>query len=186
MGAPKALLLFNGRTFVTNILDSLRAAAIDHIIVAVAPGDDKILPYLQFPDVKAVLNREPASAGPIASLRSGIGVAVNHAVEYLLVWPVDQPHVTANTARSVCESLWDSTQDIAVPVYEGRRGHPVLFRRAVFQELLEAPDDQGARSVVRRVPSRVLEVPVSDPAVLEDIDTPEDYDRLISSTKSLL
>ncbi len=66
-----------------------------------------------------------------------------------------------------------------VPSYQARRGHPVIFGRAVFEELLAVPDDQGARAVVRSDPSRVAVVPVDDPAVTEDIDTPEAYMELL-------
>jgi molybdenum cofactor cytidylyltransferase len=68
---------------------------------------------------------------------------------------------------------------IVVPTFQGRRGHPVLFARSTFAELLDAPDDQGARAVVRKDPGRVTEVPVSDSAVLEDLNTPDDYKALL-------
>lgn len=77
-----------------------------------------------------------------------------------------------NTAQSRAAS-------IAVPVFSGKRGHPVLFSRDIFPELLSPAADEGAHTVVRRIPSRVLEVGVEDPGVIEDIDTPEAYRRLL-------
>ena len=68
---------------------------------------------------------------------------------------------------------------MVVPVHGERRGHPVIFGRAVFKELLEAPDDLGARAVVRADPARVLEVAVQDPSVLEDFNTPGEYRDLL-------
>jgi len=72
-----------------------------------------------------------------------------------------------------------SKSAVVIPRFNGRRGHPVIFSRAVFHELLEVPTSDGARSVVRADPRRVLEIDVADPAVLEDIDTPEAYEALV-------
>jgi len=79
----------------------------------------------------------------------------------------------------VLERFREGSQPIVVPGYGGRRGHPVVFGRAVFAELERVPDHEGARGVVRADPSRVALVDVDDPAVVEDIDTPEDYERLV-------
>ena len=64
---------------------------------------------------------------------------------------------------------------IVLPVYHGRRGHPVLFSRRVFGELYRAPDEVGARQVVWDHQEDLLEVEVSDAGVTVDIDTPGDY-----------
>ncbi|HEY2663799.1 MAG TPA: NTP transferase domain-containing protein, partial [Candidatus Binataceae bacterium] len=58
--------------------------------------------------------------------------------------------------------------------HHGRRGHPVIFSRALFDELLDAPEDHGARAVVNRVPSRVAYFEVEDSGVTLDLDTPAD------------
>jgi molybdenum cofactor cytidylyltransferase len=62
-----------------------------------------------------------------------------------------------------------------VPAFEGWRGHPVLFGRALFPELLEKDLPEGARTVVRRYLDDRLQIPVADPGILADIDTPEEY-----------
>jgi molybdenum cofactor cytidylyltransferase len=185
MGRPKALLEYQGRTFIETIIATVRDAAIGRAVVAVSPTDDKIIKLLDLRFATVVVNSEPSEAGPIASIRSGVREIVNQTVESLLVWSVDQPHVAVQTIRNLDRSFKFSTAAIAVPVFEGLRGHPVIFGRNVFNELLDTSNVEGARTVVRRDRTRVLEVSVDDPAVLDDIDTPEDYQRLISSTKSL-
>ena len=67
---------------------------------------------------------------------------------------------------------------IVIPVFNGRRGHPVLFSAEVLQEILALPSSQGANIVVRKVPDRILEVTVDAPGILVDIDTPEDFKNL--------
>ncbi len=66
---------------------------------------------------------------------------------------------------------------IVLPVHEGRRGHPVLFSREVFEEIRRAPDAVGARRVVWDHEGDLLEVEVRDPGIHRDVDTPQDYRR---------
>ena len=68
---------------------------------------------------------------------------------------------------------------IVVPVHGGQRGHPVLADMAIAREFREANLPEGARSVVRRNPGRVLEVPVADAGAVDDIDTPGRYARRV-------
>jgi molybdenum cofactor cytidylyltransferase len=65
-----------------------------------------------------------------------------------------------------------------LPTFQGRRGHPVLFASDIFQEILGLTESQGANIVVRKDPSRVVEVSVESPGILVDVDTPEDFRKL--------
>ena len=99
-----------------------------------------------------------------------------------LVWHVDRPHVAVATLAKLIDRFRQGGAAIVLPTLSGQRGHPVMFGREVFDELIETPDEEGARAVVRADPSRVALVPVDDPAVLEDIDTPEAYADLLRRT----
>jgi molybdenum cofactor cytidylyltransferase len=68
---------------------------------------------------------------------------------------------------------------IVRPSFEGRRGHPVIFDRALFDELRRAPLDVGARAVVSAHYPEIVDVPVDDPYCLVDVDTPGDYQKAI-------
>jgi molybdenum cofactor cytidylyltransferase len=87
--------------------------------------------------------------------------------------------VAVDTARALIDRFREGDAAVVVPVFDGRRGHPVVFGRAVFDELLAAPDAEGARAVVRAEPDRVAEVPVSDPAVADSLNTPGAYQDLL-------
>lgn len=178
MGYPKALLLYRGRTFLESVLEAASAAGIEKQLVALAPGADNALAAHHLHDVVVVRNEAP-EAGPIGSVRAGIRAVFNHPVDALLVWPVDHPHVSVAAVQALLARFYETRGAIIVPVYQGRRGHPVLFSRSVFDELLEAPDSEGARAVVRKDPTRVIEVPLEDPAILEGIDTPAQYEALL-------
>ncbi len=178
MGYPKALLRYRGRTFLESILEAASAAGIEKQLIALSPEADNILKSNELHRAVVVPNETP-QAGPIGSIRAAVRAILNHPVDALLVWPVDHPHVAIATVQALMARFYESKGEILVPAYQGRRGHPVLFSRAVFDELLEAPDSQGARAVVRKDRSRVIEVPVEDPAILEGIDTPAQYEALL-------
>ncbi|NIM51869.1 MAG: NTP transferase domain-containing protein [Gemmatimonadales bacterium] len=178
MGVPKALLSYRGRTFLRAILDACAALGVKERIVVLGYDADKILSESDLNDV-AVLRTPSPESGPIGSIRAGIEAVLNRPVEGVLVWHVDRPHVAMATVEALLDRFRRGKEPIVVPSHHGRRGHPVIFGRAVFEELLAVPDDQGARAVVRSDPSRVAVVPVDDSAVTEDIDTPEAYKDLL-------
>jgi len=179
MGFSKSLLRYRDRTFLQTTIDSARALGLKPIVVL---GQDaaNIKTCHDLEGVTVLSNPVPES-GPIGSLRVSIRCVLNHPVEALLVWPVDLPHVKIETVRSLIDGFRASKKPIVVPCCSGRRGHPVIFARALFEELLRAPDAEGARAVVRADPNRVLEIPVPDRAVVSSLNRPEDYRELLRS-----
>ena len=115
-----------------------------------------------------------------ADAAAGMGHTLAHGVRSSAAAPgwivalADMPHVQSSTIAALDAAIRDGA-DIAVPVYQGRRGNPVGFSRVHQQALLDMHGDQGAREVVRMHP--VVEVEVDDPGILFDIDTPEDLQK---------
>lgn len=178
MGHPKALLTYRGEPFLTGILAACYAAGIERRVAVLGADHDTVLRSIDLGESAAVVSDDLA-AGPIGSVRTGLRILADHPIEAVLVWPVDRPHVATATIEALLDGFRSSGKPIVVPAHGGRRGHPVVFGRAVFDELRAAPDDEGARAVVRADPSRVHEVAVDDPAVLEDFNTPDEYHRLL-------
>lgn len=178
MGYPKALLKYRGRTFLQNILDVTAALGIGRRIVVVGPEPGRILSEHELRGVTIVTNAHVES-GPIGSIRASIEAISTHPIEGLLVWPVDYPHVAVDTVSAMIDRFRAGGAEIVVPAFAGQRGHPVLFGRTVFGELLSEENPEGARSVVRANADRVAVVPVDDPAVVDDLNTPESYQRLL-------
>jgi molybdenum cofactor cytidylyltransferase len=181
MGSPKALLPFRGRPFLENIIETAKASAADLIMVAVSPNDDKINAHIDLAIATVVVNHNVTGGGPLESIQVAIRSLINQKVEYLLVWPVDLPHVKIATIQALIQATRAGQPEIVVPLFGGRRGHPVFFSKTTFPELLAAPADQGARAVVKRLPDRVVEIAVDDAAVTDAINTPADYQRLLKS-----
>lgn len=176
MGTSKALLEYRGEPFLIRILRTVGDVKLAPAVVVLGPDGDKILSQLDLSSSAVVRNAEPET-GPLQSLKLGLA-AFNRTVEGVLVWHVDRPRVSRATVSALLQKALAGPEPIVVPSHHRRRGHPVVFMRAVFDELMQAPNANGARAVVRANPARVAVVEVDDPAVLEDVNTPEDYEAL--------
>ena len=185
MGFPKALLEYRGRTFLQAILDATAALGLQRF-VALGHDADKVLVQHDLQGVTTVTNQEMA-AGPIGSIRASIRAIESHPIDALLVWPVDFPHVAVDTAQALIDRFRKHDRPaIVIPEFEGRGGHPVVFGRSVFGELLSVSDSVGAKAVVRADPERVARISVSDCAVVDCLNTPEAYRELIRRTDQRL
>jgi molybdenum cofactor cytidylyltransferase len=129
-----------------------------------------------------VLHNPAHDSGQLSSLVHGLrwGFAQT-AGRWVMSTLVDVPAVRAATARILADAAISSDFRAIRPLHAGRHGHPVIWRRDVLPLLEAADPTQGARAVMRALAaaSAVLDVPIDDPGVLADIDTPEDYDRLV-------
>ena len=114
--------------------------------------------------------------GPIGSLRASLRV-LSDSVEGVSFCPVDHPLIHEETVRKLIEMFRQSRAPLVVPTYNGKRGHPVLFSRALFQELLSDALPEGARTVVHRHLDETVSVPVDDEGTVIDIDDMTVYRR---------
>jgi molybdenum cofactor cytidylyltransferase len=178
MGSPKALLHYQGQTFIERICTAFLTAGVDELIVVLGARAEEIGRALPVhPALRSVVNSR-YSQGQLSSLMVGIG-ALSPESEAVVVNLVDHPMVSSATIKAVIDSFRAAPIPIVIASYQGKRGHPVLFSSQVYGEILAAPLDQGAKVVVRKDPPRVREVPLDDPGILADIDTPEDYARFV-------
>ncbi len=180
MGSPKALLDFLDLPFAVRILEALEALEVKTRVVVLGPDAPRIQPVLAGHDCMIVENLEP-EAGPIASLRVALRALQPLQPSAALVWPVDLPHVRVTTVERLLETHRRTDAPAVVPTFGERRGHPVIWGSALFGELLESPaaTREGARAVLHRHEKDVVSVPVDDPAVIDELNTPEDYERLV-------
>lgn len=180
MGRSKALLDAGGASFLSRVACALRDGGCAPVLVVVRRKDGAEAAVARKLGAGVVVNPDPEQ-GPISSLRSALE-ALEPDVGAVAWCPVDHPRVSASTVTDLVSRAAAHPHRIVVPRHGDRRGHPVIFPRSVFAELLDPALEGGARTVVRRDEDRVLAVPVDDPAVLSDIDTPEAYRRHFGST----
>src|ERR1700694_534027 len=180
MGSPKALLDFRGLPFAVRILEALEALEVKTRVVVLGPDAPRIRPALAGHDCMMVENPEPES-GPIASLRAALRALQPLQPSAVLVWPVDLPHVRVATVERLLETHRRTAAPAVVPTFGERGGHPVIWGASLFEELLDSPaaSREGARAVLHEHAAEVAAVPVDDPAVIDEINTPEDYERLV-------
>ena len=99
------------------------------------------------------------------------------ATEGLILCPVDHPLVSQRLVARLIEEFDRSGKRIVVPTFSGRRGHPVIFHAALYEELLAASDDVGARQVVRAHPEEIAEVATDEEGVVLNLNDPESLRR---------
>ena len=177
MGRPKGLLEYRGVPFLRAVATALLTGGVEELVAVLNPEVPR-LPGVLPADTRVRWVAAPlASAGQLASLRTGLH-ALSPASEATLVALVDQPAVRPETVAALVQAFREIGAPLLLPVCEGRRGHPVCFARALYPELLEAPEQEGARAVIRQNRALLREVVVDDPGIHQDVDSPEDLARL--------
>ena len=176
MGQPKALLDYRGSSFVATILRACAERGIEDPVVVVGLDHRKVLQDNALKSVTVVKNLR-ADSSPVESLCIGIS-GINRPVDGALVWPVDQPHVRPATISELLARFEASESAVTIPTFAGRRGHPLILPARLFGEVASAALHGGTLRDVVRAKHVFVEAEVSDPAVLQDIDTPSDYEAL--------
>jgi molybdenum cofactor cytidylyltransferase len=97
----------------------------------------------------------------------------------ILVVLGDQPDLTAELIARLIQAYCAARPGIVVPTYRGQRGHPLLFDSRYREEILTGYDHVGLRGLLLAHPEAVVELAVESPGILEDVDVPEDYRRII-------
>ena len=180
MGRSKALLDFRGVPFVVRILEALEALDMKPRLVVLGPDAPRIRPSLATHEC-VIVEQPDLEGGEIASLRAALAALDPIRPSGVLAWPVDLPHVRVATIERMLERYRLAPAPAVVPSFAERRGRPVLWDRALFQELSGSPvaTRHGARAVLLAHEAELAMVPVDDPAVIDDLNTPEDYERLV-------
>lgn len=182
MGSPKLLLPFGTTTIVAALVAALRAGGASPVVLVTAPGDADLQRAMAEAGCRVAVNPAP-ERGMLSSIREGIAALGGARVlaergEVLLVAPADLPALRPAT---VAELLWRraaAEAPLAVPTFQGRRGHPLAIAPALLSEIETLDLAIGLRELLERHAAAVLEVPVHDPGAVRDVDTPEDYASL--------
>ena len=173
MGKLKQLLAWHGRPLVAYQVEQLRAAGAAEVVVVVGHEAERIAPVAAAAGGRVVRNPSYRS-GRASSVRAGAAALPEETVAVVTL-NVDQPR-TAALIRRVVDAHLAGGALITTPEAGGRRGHPVVFAGSLLPELRTVSDeDEGLRAVVRRHAARRQIVPVDDPAIHLELNTPEEY-----------
>ncbi|HTJ45562.1 MAG TPA: nucleotidyltransferase family protein [Kofleriaceae bacterium] len=181
-GVAKAMLSTGDTTYLGAIVRTMAKAGVDPsaiVIVVGAPHGDAVAKEAARHALRdAIVWNDDPSRGMASSVAIGFEAldAVAHRaaagiVSAALLWPVDHPWVRASTIEALDDAFTD--HEAVIPTFDQRGGHPALIARALWPKLAACGDHpDGARGVLRA--ARVRRVPVDDPAILRDVDLPED------------
>ena len=190
MGQAKAALPLGqmGETVLSRVVRTLVEGGVPEMVVVAGAHIDAVRAAMPAHEPRArVIENSGWQRGQLSSLVSGLDAIDSPLVEAALVTLVDVPLVRASTVAAVIEA-WRRTRapivrpaDPATSLRAGgqRHGHPVIFDRSVFADLRAADLNTGAKAVFALHRDRIVNVEVNDAGAFEDIDTPEDYQRLM-------
>jgi molybdenum cofactor cytidylyltransferase len=186
MGRPKLLLPYGGGTVLGALVGALRVAGVSPIVVVAAAGDAELRAWCAATaaagGLTVALNAAP-ERGMLSSILEGLAALGGSGTLVagrtpLLVCPGDLPALRPGTVVEMLRRREAAGAGLAVPVYRGRRGHPLTVAPALIPEIEHLDPGRGLRHLLDLHPVDLLSVEVDDPGCIADLDTPEDYDRL--------
>lgn len=176
MGTSKQLLDLGGKTVIARCLETLLAGGIGEILVVVGTGGEAVAAAARRYPVRVAVNPDP-SGDMASSVRVG-RAALSAAAGGVIVALCDYPLISSATIAALAAAHAARPDLISIPTHDGRNGHPTLFPDSCLAELLPGAT---LRDLVRRDPRRVQRIAVDDPWILRDMDTPEEYRRMLAT-----
>jgi molybdenum cofactor cytidylyltransferase len=180
MGTPKALLPYHGKTFVEHLIEVTRHPRVGLTRVVLGAHADEIRGKLRADPASIIVNADWRQ-GQLSSIQAAIRSLPQGGTEGLVLCPVDHPLVSAALVARLIEEFDASGKAIVLPTFQGRRGHPLIFRAPLYPELLAASPAVGARQVVWAHAADLLEVPTEEEGVILNLNDPETLQRALGS-----
>jgi molybdenum cofactor cytidylyltransferase len=185
MGSPKALLAYQGRPFLEHLLEVTVHPKIGLRRVVLGAHAEPIAKNIALAADEIVINADwekgqlSSIQAAIRSLPDGAGLQhLPHSTDGLLLCLIDHPLISGALVSYLIDQFYAySPARIILPVHEGRRGHPLIFPASLYQELLQAPEDKGARAVVWAHAADVVEVPTEEEGCVLNLNDPETLKR---------
>ncbi len=175
MGKDKQLLRCGVQNFLEATVERYAPFSSVYLVLGYHEKEIRAVSNLQ---LAVVLVNPDYAKGMASSL--AVGIEALQLEKFAGVWITfcDMPHVREETLAKLKMVIQAHPDKIILPTYQDRIGHPAYVPRSLFSALLQVQGDVGARYVIREHPELVLTCPVDDPAVVEDMDTPEMYEMI--------
>lgn len=188
-GISKQLLSLGGQPLFTFAVGAACASRATPVIVVLGAEAERAQAALGAWAAKDATNRSyqcvvnpDFAQGMASSLRMGL-VALREqepGVAGAVITLADMPLVTPYIIDTLLATAQSEPSAIVAATYDGKRGHPIIFPNALFDELAQVTGDEGGRSVIARHPDRLRLVPIADTRAALDVDRPEDYAAISS------
>jgi molybdenum cofactor cytidylyltransferase len=171
MGSPKALLPYQGRPFLEHLLEVTSIPQIGVRRVVLGAHAEPISKVVNLKADEIVINQE-WKKGQLSSIQAGLR-SLPPGTDGMLLCLIDHPLISAALVQDLIEQFNKTKAPIVLPVYEGRRGHPVIFSATLYDELLRAPLETGARAVVWAHKGEIDEVRTNEEGCVLNLNDPE-------------
>lgn len=177
MGATKQLLPFGETTLLGRMVNAATASDLDKIVVVLGHHAAQIQKRMDLSGTRIVINPHYLK-GQATSLRAGLAEIVwdCSGAMFLLA---DQPLIDHHIINTLIQAWQTSKQPMMVPYCNGSRGNPVIVGASLFEAVCRITGDRGARALFDEYASLIKRVDIQNPAILTDVDTKEEYDRLV-------
>jgi len=173
MGEPKQLMPLGKTTILQRTVDNFLNSEVHDVIVVVGCRAEEVISLIADRSVAITVNsayREGMSTSIVAGLS-----LINEKTQGIMLALADQPFIDSHTINHLIEAFGAHNENIAIPVYQGKRGHPIIFALKYKEELLRLKGDIGGREIIGQHPDDILEVPVNCEGICVDIDTVDNY-----------
>jgi molybdenum cofactor cytidylyltransferase len=188
MVSDKALLAWpprnkEGSTFLSSAVDELRDIA-RAVVVVVGTNRKELAPILGRCGAKLAVNPAPEH-GPLSSMQIGLKEALKLGFETAIITPVDRPPLLAGNLHALCNAYANSSDEIwgMIPAYNGKHGHPLIAGPELIRALLRSSVEGNAQEILGLHQKHLQYLELSDPAVMLNVNTPEDYEQLTRMQK---
>jgi molybdenum cofactor cytidylyltransferase len=180
MGTPKAMLPYRGKTFIEHLLEITRHTRITARRIVLGAHLDQISAKLPGEAASIVVNPDWRQ-GQLSSIQAAIHSIAADESAGIILCPVDHPLFSPKLIAQLIDAFDSTGQLVVLPVYHGRRGHPVIFAASLYPELLAASPAIGAREVVWAHAEQLHEVPTEEEGVVLNINDPETLRRALEN-----
>lgn len=178
MGKNKLLLPFMGKPLIENILEIIKKCGFSRIVLVAST--DEIIKIGQDKNIVSIYNRN-AENGQSESIK--IGLSNSKGYKGYMFFTGDQPLLDCDTIKALINTFENNKNKIILPSFEGKTGNPVIFPLRFYDDLMVLTGDVGGRVVINKYNEEVIHVEVKNKYALLDVDTPEEYSKIIDLQK---
>jgi molybdenum cofactor cytidylyltransferase len=179
MRFPKPLLDLAGETFLDRLILAFSGRC-SPVIAVLGHHADRVAGGIRRASLASLVTNPAPELGMLSSLQCGLREAPHDCVGAVFT-PVDYPCIQPATVGALVDALTSGGAPVVIPTHNGQRGHPVGISRPLIAELLALGPEEQARTIIRRYRDQTQFVAVDDPGILNDVDDPEAYRRLLGS-----
>lgn len=180
MGCPKLLLPWKDQTILEKVTSTLYKSGIQEIVVVIQARQQQLLEQIQqlsskYP-LKIAFNESFEPEEMLYSISCGLN-ALNPSINAALITLGDQPQIQEDVVHQICLEYLISRAKLVIPSYRMKRGHPWLISRSLWSQFIQLKSPSTSHDFLEQYKEEILYVNVNNSSILQDIDTPEDYEK---------